>query len=211
VTALIVANALAWVAIAILVVAVLALARQVGVLHERVAPMGALTMDHGPEVGSAAPVFDLPALGGAQLSIGRATGRPVLLFFLSPTCPVCKKLVPVLRSLRAGEAGLDVILASDGEQAEHLAFYKREKLAPFPYVLSAALGMTFRISKLPYAVLIGPDGKIAAKGLVNTREQIESLLVAHEMGVASLQDFVSRDTPQGNGAQGGERIRNAVV
>jgi methylamine dehydrogenase accessory protein MauD len=117
----------------------------------------------------------------------------------------------VLRSLRAGEAGLDVILASDGEQAEHLAFYKREKLAPFPYVLSPALGMTFRISKLPYAVLIGPDGKIAAKGLVNTREQIESLLVAHEMGVASLQDFVSRDTQQGNGAQGGERIRNAVV
>jgi len=205
-TALIVANGLAWVAIAILVVAVLALARQVGVLHERVAPMGALTMDDGPEVGSDAPVFDLPLLGGGQRAIGRATGRAQLLFFLSPTCPVCKKLVPVLRSLPAGESGLDVILASDGEQAEHLAFYRREKLAPFPYVLSPSLGMTFRISKLPYAVLIGPDGRIAAKGLVNTREQIESLLVAQEMGVASLQEYIGRDV-----SHGGERISDAVV
>lgn len=205
-TALIVANALAWVAIAILVVAVLALARQVGVLHERVAPMGALTMDHGPDIGTSAPVFDLTALGGASLAIGRATGRPQLLFFLSPTCPVCKKLVPVLRSLPSGEAGLDIVLASDGEQAEHLAFYRREKLAPFAYVLSSQLGMTFRISKLPYAVLIGPDGRIAAKGLVNNREQIESLLLARELGVASLQDYVARKN-----ASSGERMENAVV
>jgi methylamine dehydrogenase accessory protein MauD len=206
VTALIVANALAWVAIAILVVAVLALARQVGVLHERVAPMGALTMDRGPEVGAAAPVFDLAVLGGGSVAVGRPTGRPQMLFFLSPTCPVCKKLVPVLRSLPSGEAGIDVILASDGEQAEHLAFYRREKLAPFPYVLSPALGLTFRISKLPYAVLIGPDGKIAAKGLVNNREQIESLLLAEEMGVGSLQEFVAR-----TGAPAGERMRDAIV
>jgi methylamine dehydrogenase accessory protein MauD len=204
--ALIVANALAWVAIAILVVAVLALARQVGVLHERVAPMGALTMDHGPEVGSAAPVFSLTALGGAPLAVGRATGRPQLLFFLSPTCPVCKKLVPVLRSLPSGEAGIDIILASDGEQAEHLAFYRKEKLAPFPYVLSTDLGMTFRISKLPYAVLIGPDGRIAAKGLVNNREQIESLLLAQELGVASLQEYIAQKN-----ASSGERMENAVV
>jgi methylamine dehydrogenase accessory protein MauD len=205
-TALIVANALAWVAIAILVVAVLALARQVGVLHERVAPMGALTMDHGPEVGSAAPVFDLVALDGAPLAVGRGTGRPLLLFFLSPTCPVCKKLLPVLRSLPGGEAGLEVVLASDGEQPEHLAFYRKEKLAPFPYVLSTDLGTTFRISKLPYAVLIGPDGRIAAKGLVNNREQIESLLLAQELGVASLQEYVARKN-----ASSGERMENAVV
>jgi methylamine dehydrogenase accessory protein MauD len=156
-------------------------------------------------VGSAAPVFDLMTLGGGTLALGRATGRPLLLFFLSPTCPVCKKLLPVLRSLPAGEAGLEVVLASDGEQAEHLAFYRREKLAPFQYVLSTDLGMTFRISKLPYAVLIGPDGRIAAKGLVNNREQIESLLLAQELGVASLQEFVARKS------SGGERMRNAVV
>jgi methylamine dehydrogenase accessory protein MauD len=205
-TALIVANAFAWIAIVLLTVAVLALARQVGVLHERLAPMGALTMDHGPEVGTVAPVFELPALTGGMLGVGRATGRSQLIFFLSPTCPVCKKLLPVLRALRSGERDTDVILASDGEQPEHLAFYRRENLAPFPYVLSPALGLTYKISKLPYAVLIGPDGRIAAKGLVNNREQIESLLVARELGVASLQDFVARQPVTTE-----KRVHDAVV
>jgi methylamine dehydrogenase accessory protein MauD len=189
-TALIISNAILWVTNIALVLTVLALARQIGVLNERVSPVGALTMDHGPKVGEAAPVFTLPTLGGGEIAIGSATGRSQLLFFLSPTCPVCKKLLPILRSLSQHErATLDVVLASDGEADEHSRFYQREKLAPFPYVLSTELGMTFRISKLPYAVVIGPAGLISAKGLVNNREQVESLLIAQEMGVASLQDY----------------------
>ena len=189
-TALAMSNVLLWITNIALVVTVLALARQIGVLNERVTPVGALTMDHGPKVGEAAPVFTLPALGGGEVVVGAATGRSQLLFFLSPTCPVCKKLLPILRSLRHHErATLDVVLASDGEFNEHSRFYQRENLMPFPYVLSADLGMAFRISKLPYAVVIGPTGSISAKGLVNNREQIESLLIAQEMGVASLQDY----------------------
>jgi methylamine dehydrogenase accessory protein MauD len=192
-TALIISNAILWVTNIALVLTVLALARQIGVLNERVSPVGALTMDHGPKVGEAAPVFTLPTLGGGEIAIGGATGRSQLLFFLSPTCPVCKKLLPILRSLSQHErATLDVVLASDGDADEHSRFYQREKLAPFPYVLSTELGMTFRISKLPYAVVIGPAGLISAKGLVNNREQIESLLIAQEMGVASLQDYRSK-------------------
>jgi len=115
-----------------------------------------------------------------------------LLFFLSPTCPVCKKLLPVLRSLASAERGtLDITLASDGDPAPHVAFYEREKLSRFPYVLSTEMGMTFRIAKLPYAVMIGPEGRISAKGLINNREQLESLLQAQEMGVASMQEFMS--------------------
>jgi methylamine dehydrogenase accessory protein MauD len=192
-TALAMSNVLLWITNVALVVTVLALARQIGVLNERVTPLGALTMDHGPKVGEAAPVFTLPTLNGGEIAIGAATGRSQLLFFLSPTCPVCKKLLPILRSLSQHErATVDVVLASDGEFEEHSRFYLREKLAPFPYVLSTDLGMAFRISKLPYAVVIGPTGLISAKGLVNNREQIESLLIAQEMGVASLQDYRAR-------------------
>jgi methylamine dehydrogenase accessory protein MauD len=189
-TALAMSNVLLWITNIALVVAVLALARQIGVLNERVTPVGALTMDHGPKVGETAPPFTLPTLSGGEVIVGAATGRSQLLFFLSPTCPVCKKLLPILRSLSQHErATVDVVLASDGEFDEHSRFYQREKLAPFPYVLSTDLGMAFRISKLPYAVVIGPAGLVSAKGLVNNREQIESLLIAQEMGVASLQDY----------------------
>jgi methylamine dehydrogenase accessory protein MauD len=188
-TALAMSNVLLWITNIALVVTVLALARQIGVLNERVTPVGALTMDHGPKVGEVAPAFTLARLSGGEITVGSATGRSQLLFFLSPTCPVCKKLLPILRSLSQHERAVDVVLASDGEYEEHSRFYVREKLAPFPYVLSTDLGMAYRISKLPYAVVIGPTGLISAKGLVNNREQIESLLVAQEMGVASLQEY----------------------
>lgn len=189
---LLVSNIALWAVVAALALAVLALARQVGVLHERVAPMGALTMDTGPGVGEPAPAFTLPTLAGGLLQLGGARPRDMLVFFLSPTCPVCKKLVPVLRSVQAAEAALDVALASDGDAAEHAAFYERERLAPFPYVLSADLGRRYRISKLPYAVLIRADGTVAAKGLVNSREQLESLLTAAELRVGSVQDYLAR-------------------
>lgn len=52
--------------------------------------------------------------------------------------------------------------------------------------------MTYRIAKLPYAVLIGEDGAIRGKGLVNSREQLESLFAAKEAGVASIQEYIDQ-------------------
>ena len=50
--------------------------------------------------------------------------------------------------------------------------------------------MSWRISKLPYAVLIDERGIVRGKGLVNSREQLESLFTAKELGVASVQEFI---------------------
>ncbi|UCV02697.1 methylamine dehydrogenase accessory protein MauD [Dechloromonas denitrificans] len=191
--ALLVSNVFLWGVVLALVVVVLALARQIGILYERVAPMGALMMDQGPKVGEVAPAFTLDSIGGGKLSVGGNTGRSQLLFFLSPTCPVCKKLLPVLKSIQGAEKGwLDVALASDGDLPEHAEFYRKADLKSFPYALSTDLGMTYRIAKLPYAVLIGEDGRIRGKGLVNSREQLESLFAAKEAGVASIQEFIDQ-------------------
>ena len=189
--ALIVSNILLWLAVLALLATVLALARQIGILYERIAPMGALMMDNGPGVGQPAPVFQLAALGGGPVQIGGAAARNMLLFFLSPTCPVCKKLLPILKSLQKAEAASTrIVLASDGELPEHEAFRQRAALESFPYVLSAELGMKFHVSKLPYAVLLDAQGLVRAKGLVNSREQLESLFAAQELGVASVQEFL---------------------
>lgn len=189
--ALVISNIILWIAVLVLIVAVFALARQIGILYERIAPMGALMVDTGPKVGEPAPRMELAALDGQPVTIAAATGRSQLLFFLSPTCPVCKKLLPILKSVKASEAAwLDIVLASDGEPQEHLAFYRRARLADFPYVLSAELGMTLRVGKLPYAVLVDERGRVRAKGLVNSREQLESLFTAKELDVASVQEYL---------------------
>jgi methylamine dehydrogenase accessory protein MauD len=193
--ALIVSNILLWVAVLALLATVLALARQIGILYERIAPMGALMMDSGPGVGQSAPVLQLPALGGGAVQIGGSANRNTLLFFLSPTCPVCKKLLPIIKSMQKAEAqSTQIVLASDGELPQHEAFRQRAELEGFPYVLSAELGMNFRVSKLPYAVLLDTQGLVRAKGLVNSREQLESLLAAQELGVASVQEFLQTQT-----------------
>ncbi len=190
--ALIVSNILAWLVIFGLLLALLALARQIGLLHERIRPVGALSLGKVIKAGEAAPAFNLPSLTGGAVSLGgvAADGQSTLLFFLSPTCPVCKTLLPVLKAVRAQEGGgLRVVLASDGDEPEQRAFIQREQLECFPYLLSAEVGQAYQIGKLPYGVLIGADGRVVAHGLINTREHLDSLFEAARLGFSSVQHF----------------------
>ena len=190
---LVLSLAVLWIVVLALGVCVLALSRQIGILYERVAPMGALMMDNGPKVGELAPPVAVTTWEGRALTIGAPAAKSTLLFFVSPTCPVCKKLLPIVRSMQGRESRwLDVVLASDGDRTEHVEFHDKQQLSDFPYVLSQPLGMAFRISKLPYCVLIDANGIVRAKGLVNSREQVESLLTAYEHGVASVQEHLDR-------------------
>jgi methylamine dehydrogenase accessory protein MauD len=193
--ALIVSNLLLWIVVVALAAAVVALMRQVGVLHERVAPAGALLGAEGPRVGEPAPVLELEDWSGRSLRIGAADpgGAGTLLLFVSPSCPVCKGLLPVARSVCAGEPlRLRLVLASDGPRAEHEAFVREHDLEREAYVLSTALGLAWQVARLPHAVLIDAAGIVRARGLVNSREHLESLFEAWERGVASLQEFLAR-------------------
>jgi methylamine dehydrogenase accessory protein MauD len=202
--ALLVSNVVLWVTVLVLAAVVMALVRQIGVLHERVAPAGALVGRDGPRVGEAAPRFELPDWSGNRVIIGGADadGRRTLLLFVSPTCPVCPTMLPIVDSVARDEHGaLRVVLASDGPRAEHDAFVGAHRLAERPYVLSTELGLAYQVAKLPYAVLIDADGVLRAKGLVNTREHIESLFEAMARGVGSVQEFVRREREGGRGRE----------
>lgn len=201
--ALIVANVLLWICVVVLALVVFALVRQVGLLHERVSPVGALMPAGGPAVGDAAPALELTDINsGGTIDLAPQGGRrSTLLFFLSPTCPVCKTLLPILMSAARAEAPTPrIVLASDGPADEHNAYIARHGLGSMPYVLSTQAGMSFGIGKLPYAVLIDETGIIRAKGIVNTREHLESLFEAQSRGVASIQDFINAGEAKGEAA-----------
>ncbi|CAG2152307.1 methylamine dehydrogenase accessory protein MauD [Cupriavidus numazuensis] len=197
--ALVISQIMLWLVVVVLGVVCLAMVRQIGVLYERMMPVGALVVDKGPAVGAVAPAFDLRDLYQREVRIGgrAADGRSTFLFFVSPTCPVCKKLLALLPSLQANEgANYRFVLASDGQRAEHEAFYRKAGLSAFPYILSQELGMAYHIGRLPYAVVIDSDGTVRSKGLVNNREHLESLFVANELKVASIQEYVARRDEQ---------------
>ncbi len=184
-----------WVAVLVLGIVCIALARQIGVLHQRIAPAGALSIRQALKVGDAAPQMTLSTLEGIALQVGGVrAGRSQLILFLSPDCAICQSLLPSVRSAQGAERQwLDIVLASDGGSVEkHAAFVRDKALGNFPYVLSEALGRSLGVAQLPYAVLIDEAGKLAASGLVNSREHLESLFIAKEIGVSSIQAFIAQ-------------------
>jgi methylamine dehydrogenase accessory protein MauD len=191
-SALAISNVVLWCLVLALLAALLAVIRQLGVLHERIAPTGALMLAKGLKVGAAAPQVSVEALDGPPRTIGApaSSGKAMLLVFVSPTCPVCKSLLPVLKSSVVSErAWLEILLASDGELEAQRNYVQTQNLGDFPYFLSAPLGMTYQVNRLPFAVLIDSQGILRARGIVNSREHLESLFEAKRLGFATIQAY----------------------
>ena len=190
--ALLVSNVVLWCLVIVLALMVFALARQVGVLHERVAPAGALLPTSGPKVGEPTEAAIFNDLEGRAVTVGGPSDdrRATLLLWISPTCPVCRSLVPTARAMARDEK-LRLVFASDGDKVErHLRYVRDLRIGDYPYIVSQSLGLKYAVSKLPFAALIGPDGILRSKGLVNTREHLESLVESMETGIDTLQDYV---------------------
>lgn len=187
-----------WIGLLMLGFVCMALARQIGVLHQRIAPAGALSLRQPLKLGDATPQMSLPALDGSMVQIGGVRGgRSQLLLFVSPDCAICEALLPAVRSAQKAEATwLDIVLASDGALDRHDDFVRAKNLGKFPYVVSEQLGRGYGVAKLPYAVLIDETGRLSSTGLVNTREHLESLFVAKETGVSNIQQFLGQRGPR---------------
>ncbi|PCG14653.1 MULTISPECIES: methylamine utilization protein MauD [Sphingomonas] len=191
-TALMVSQILSWLLILAMGFALLALARQVGVLHLRVAPAGALTTAGGIGVGDRPAAIEASLLGGGRTVVGGAApGAGLrLLMFVSAQCPLCKGMIPTAKSFARHER-VALTFVGDDDPAAQRALIAQQGIDAYPFVNGPEVGQAFGVSKLPFAVLLDADGTVLSKGLVNSREHLESLIVAHEMGIASVQDYIA--------------------
>jgi hypothetical protein len=140
--------AVALVAVAVLGVGLVALAREVGELRLAIAPQAALSIaEEGPELGSHARVID---------RFERAAPLAVAVF-TSPGCVLCHALEPSLR-LVASDPEVEVALFDEESDADAW-----DELA---------------VPGSPYAVVLSANGEVLAKGTFNSLYQLESLLVA---------------------------------
>ena len=181
-----------WIVVITLVVVVLALARQVGVLYERVAPAGALMVNQQLKPGDRAPQMEVLTIDNSKISVGLPNQ---LLFFLAPDCPICKTLLPILKTLQKSEKDIDFVLVSDGDD-DHEKFVSEQGLDDFPYTIAETVGRSFGVGKLPYGVLTDENGVISSLGIVNSREHLESLFEARKLGVASIQEYLEKNTTE---------------
>jgi hypothetical protein len=142
-----------------LAIAVLALAREVGMLRLRVGPASALEIpNEGPEVGNRVDLVDrfpsLPA-GGVGVAV-----------FTSEGCSVCQGLAPAISSL---DSDPDLAIEVFDEVADVVAW--RE------------LG----IPGSPFALAIDENGTVLAKGTFNNLAQLESVVATAGRRRTSLE------------------------
>ncbi|TDF80735.1 methylamine dehydrogenase accessory protein MauD [Pseudomonas sp. H9] len=193
---LIVSNILLWALLIAVSFVIMGLVRQIGVLHSRLAPAGALMVDKGVAVNEPAPQVTASDRNGRPVNFGYAGEKAQLLFFLSPTCPICKSLLPAIKSIAKDQANrLEVVYVSDGDMDAQQKLIQEHKLEGATYVVGPEIGMTYQIGKLPYAALIDQNGVLRAKGLVNSREHLDSLFETEHLGSATLQQYL-----HGNGS-----------
>lgn len=191
---LLISNILLWLVVVAMGVVIFALTRQIGILYERVAPAGALAVNQNIAVGQDAPAMSFQSISAEMIQIGGESlhAKSQLLFWASPDCPVCKTLMPTLKSVAKAESDwIQMVIASDGMELDHKSYIKQFGLEEFPYIVSEVLGKSYGVAKLPYAVVIDELGKVASMGIVNSREHLESLFEAKERKVASIQDYMA--------------------
>jgi hypothetical protein len=135
-----------------LAVAVLALAREVGMLRLQLGTQGALEIaGEGPEIGSRETALaDRIGRNGADLGLA---------VFTSEGCHICQSLAPAIDSV-----GMD----------------PRVSVARFDEAAEAELWRSLGIPGSPFALALDRQGTVLAKGTFNNLAQLESVLATAE-------------------------------
>ena len=174
-----------WILVVVLCFVVVALARQIGTLHLRLGPRGALEMDdEGPPLQEAPPPVDVTDLDGRPQSIG-GPGRAQLVLFVSPGCHLCEAVLPSLAAV--SEVGdLTPVVVTDSDQEEARSTYGERRWRA-PLIPSRKLAQAYRVPGTPYVVILDDLGVVRAKGAVNNLEQMEGLVDTARRRIAESQ------------------------
>lgn len=144
--------AVALAGLAALTLLVLALAREIGMLRLQLPPQSALEVDsEGPQLGEQTSVIDRFAPGAGT--------RFALAVFSSEGCHLCRSLAPAVRAFAT-----DPLVAVE----------------VFDEVRDREVWEELDVPGSPYAVAIGLEGTVRAKGTFNSLAQLESVVATAE-------------------------------
>jgi thiol-disulfide isomerase/thioredoxin len=137
-----------WSTVVLLCFAVVVLLRQIGVLHARLRPLGVHPGGEGLEPDIPAPPIP---------DVDYAARELTLVTFTSPTCAVCRELVPSITALERSYDDVTVAVVSHGPA-------------------TAPTFRAFNVASTPYVVAVDREGVVRGGGVANALEQIEVLI-----------------------------------
>lgn len=143
----------------------------------------------GLAIGSSAPDFEATDLVGAPVKLTDFAGRWLVLFFASPGCGECYSMLGMLGEIQqslAAEANIIYMyrgLHDDMEGIPELS------AAPVRVVAAGRTGVAelYRARVSPYVQVMDAEGRVRAKGLVNSRGRLEHLLLEAGLRHPSLR------------------------
>lgn len=154
--------------------------RALGILNWRMEQIQAVTPSragrNGVRIGAKAPTFTLPAVDGADWSLGDVPGRKLLLVFTQSGCGPCHDVLPELIKIHA-KGVHQVVVVNNGELDESREWALEARL-PFVMVVQEnyAISKRYEVFVTPFAFVIDENGVVASKGIVGTREYLGYVL-----------------------------------
>ncbi len=184
---------LLWVVVAGLSFIVMGLLRQLGLIQLRLGPdPGVLITQEGLERETLAPEFAaLDVVNKQQVRLSDLKSQRVLAVFLTPTCIACRQLMPHLKEIaRDSRRNVSVLTICHGSEVTCGEFAKVYRL-DFPLLLDAtnSIAEAYEVRMTPFGFLIGADGVIRLRGIVNSWPQLEALI--EEEGTVSSKPWPS--------------------
>jgi peroxiredoxin len=146
-----------------------AVIRKVRVLGERVDKMPVFGPAALLPVGSKAPEFTAVTIAGQSRSLADLAESRSVVGFFSPGCEPCRTQIPnfvdFVKALPGGSGQALAVVVGEGEAATGFAAELDEAVAVVITPRQGPLAAAFSVRGTPAFYLIGPDGRIEARGM----------------------------------------------
>ncbi len=123
-------------------------------------------------VGKVIPAFELPGLGGAEVSSASYLGKPVVLNFWATWCGPCEKEIPTLKALHRDSPAKVVTIAIDVEGESIVRPFVEKHGIEYPVLIGdPEVFRRYNGSAVPYTLVLDASHKIVSmhRGFVSMR------------------------------------------
>lgn len=134
--------------------------------------------NNGLPIGAPAPDFVLPDINGRDISLENLLmqAKPILFFFISPTCNPCAALLPEIERWQAELRGkLNFVFVSSGKVKENLDKLAGDQFKQILLQKDREIALLFGAEWTPTAVLVNTYGTVASRTAVGDRAIREML------------------------------------
>lgn len=135
-----------------------------------------------PQVGAAAPDFELTSLQNEVLHLSDFQGQPVVLSFSATWCPPCQEEAPMLQELHENYA-LKVLVVDSKESYDTVSSYAEENLLSYTFLLDyeGDVAHMYQAYSIPAVFFIDAQGIVRAQyiGLMEEDDLADGLEAIH--------------------------------